>query len=90
MTKVLSKVSPIAPPFQKVCGNCHVANVTISPTGSVYCNIRRSQLTVQKLVFFCSSIATNDELVLLTIKGKWLEANVHMIESEFLDLFHPK
>jgi hypothetical protein len=45
---------------------------------------------VQKLSFFHDSIATNDEHVLLTIKGKWFEAIVHMIEFEFLDLFHLK
>jgi hypothetical protein len=28
--------------------------------------------------------------MLLTIEGKWLEAIVHMIESEFLDLPSPK
>jgi hypothetical protein len=43
-----------------------------------------------KLSFLHGSIATNDELVLLTIEGKWLEVIVHMIESEFMDLLHPK
>jgi len=28
ITRVLSIVSPIVPPFQKICENCHVANVT--------------------------------------------------------------
>jgi hypothetical protein len=45
---------------------------------------------VQKLGFPRGSIATNDELMLLTIKGKWLETIVHMIESKFLDLLCPK
>jgi hypothetical protein len=45
---------------------------------------------VQKLSFFHDSIATNDEHVLLTIKGKWFEAIVHMIEFEFLELPCPK
>jgi len=31
-----------------------------------------------------------DELVLLTIEGKWLEAIVHMIKSYFLNLLRPK
>ncbi len=70
VTKVLSRVSPVVPPFQKVCENCHVANVTISPTSSVYYNICHSKSIVQKLGFFRGSIATNDEHVLLTIKGK--------------------
>jgi hypothetical protein len=43
-----------------------------------------------KINFLCGSIITNDELVLLTIEGKWIEAIVHMTEYEFLDLFHPK
>jgi hypothetical protein len=38
--------------------------------GGVHCNIYCSKLTVQKLGFFGDSIATNDELVLLTIEGK--------------------
>ncbi len=45
---------------------------------------------IQKSRFFCDSIATNDELVLLTIEGKWLEAIVAMRKFEFLDLFRPK
>ncbi len=45
---------------------------------------------VQKLGFLHGSIATNDELVLLTIEGKWLETIVHMTESEFLDLPCPQ
>jgi len=44
----------------------------------------------QKSGFFQGFITTNDELALLTIKGKWLEAIVHMTEFEFLDLPHPK
>jgi hypothetical protein len=43
---------------------------------------------IQKLGFLCGSITTNDELVLLTIEGKWLETIVHMIESKILDLPH--
>jgi hypothetical protein len=78
------------PPFQKVCGNCHVGNVTISLTGGVYCNVCHSKSKVQKLGFFCGTIATNDEPMLLTIKGKWLETIMHMIEIEFLDLPPPK
>jgi len=35
-------------------------------------------------------MVTNDEFVLLTIKCKWLEAIVHMTESQFLDLPRPK
>jgi len=45
---------------------------------------------IQKSRFFCDSIATNDELVLLTIEGKWLEAILHMTKYELLDLLHPK
>jgi hypothetical protein len=45
---------------------------------------------VQKLGFLHSSLATNDELVLLTIEYKWLQIIMHMTKSEFLDLLHPK
>ncbi len=77
---MLSIVNPIAPPFQKVCENCHVIDVTISPTSGDYC----IDYCI-KLGFLHGSIAINDELVLLTIEGKWLEAIVHVMESKFLD-----
>jgi len=73
VTEVLSITNPIVLPFQKVCENCHETNVTISPIGGVYCNTCHSKSIVQKLGFLHGSIATNDELVLLTIKGKWLK-----------------
>ncbi len=82
MIGVLSIASPITPPFQKVCGNCHVTDITISLT-CVHCNVNRSKLMVKKLIFLHDSIATNDEHVLLIIEDKWLETIVHMIESEF-------
>ncbi len=50
------------------------------------CNAYHSKSIVQKLGFFHGLITINDELVLLTIEGKWFEAIMHMIESEFLDL----
>jgi hypothetical protein len=65
---LLSITSLVAPPFQKVCANCH--DVIISPMGGVHCNVYHSKLMVQKIGFLCCSIATNDELVLLTIEGK--------------------
>jgi hypothetical protein len=90
VTKVLSIVNLIAPPFQKVCGNCHIVDVIISPTGSVNRNVCCSKSMIQKSGFLHGSIATNDELVLLTIEGKWLEAIMHMTAFEFLDLLCPK
>jgi hypothetical protein len=45
---------------------------------------------ISEVKFFYGSIATNDEPMLLTIKGKWLEIIVHMTEFEFLDLLHQK
>jgi hypothetical protein len=87
---VLSIINLATLPFQKICGNCHVANVAIYATNGVYYNICYSKSTVQKLAFLCDSIVTNDELVLLTIEGKWLEPIMHMIKFEFLDLLHLK
>ncbi len=86
----LSIVSLTTLPFLKVCGNCHVANVTISLTCGVYCNACHSKSNVQKFGFFRGSIATNDEPMLLTIEGKWLETIMHMMETEFLDFPPPK
>ncbi len=77
-------------PFQKICGNYHVTNVTTSPTGGIYYNACRSKSTIQKLDFLHGSITTNDEHVLLIIEGKWLETIVYMTKSEFLDLLRPK
>jgi hypothetical protein len=87
---VLSIASPTTPPFQKARGSCHVTNVNIYPTCGVYCNICHSKSTIQKLSFFRGYIVTNDELVFLIIESKWLEAIMHMTESEFLDLPCPK
>jgi hypothetical protein len=69
MIGVLSITSIIVLPFQKKCGNCHVANVIISTIGGVYYNARCSKSMVQKLGFLHDSIATNDEYVFLTIEG---------------------
>jgi len=80
---VLSITSPIVPPFQKVCGNCHIADVIISPMGSVHYNPCCSKSTIQKSCFLHDSITTNDEHALLTIKAKWFEVIMHMMESEF-------
>jgi hypothetical protein len=87
---MLSIVSLDVPPFQKVCGNCHGADVTTSPMGGVYCSIYHSKSMVQKLGFLCGSMTTNDEPMLFTIEGKWLETIVHRIKFEFLDLPHLK
>jgi len=78
---VLSIASSIAPPFQKVCGNCYIADVIISPMGSVHCNACHSKSTIHKSCFLHGSIATNDELMLLIIEGKWLEVIVHITSS---------
>jgi len=90
VTGMLSIASPITLPFQKVCANFHVVDITISLTCGVYCNAYRSKSMIQKLGFFPGSIVTNDELVLLTIEGKWLETIVHMTKSKFLDITCPK
>jgi hypothetical protein len=87
---VLSITSPIVPPSQKVCANCHIVDVIISPMGSVHYNACCSKSTIQKSGFLHDSITTNDEHVLLTIEAKWFEVIMHMTESEFLYLHHPK
>jgi len=38
----------------------------------------------------CLIFSTNDEVVLLTIEGKWPETIVHMAKFEFLDLSCPE
>ncbi len=63
VTIMLFIASLVVPPFQKVRGNCLVANVTISSTSGVYCNVYHSKSMVQKLDFLCGSIVTNDEHV---------------------------
>jgi hypothetical protein len=87
---MLSIINPIAPSFQKVCGNYHVANVINSLMGGVHYNACCSKSIVQKLGFLDGSIITNNEPILLTIEGKWLEKIVHMTKSKFLDFPHPK
>ncbi len=78
-------VNSVAFRFEKVCENCHIVSVINFLTCSVHCNACHL-----KSSFFYGSVATNDEPMLLTIEGKWLEAIVHMMESEFLDLLHAK
>jgi hypothetical protein len=58
--KVLFIASLIMPPFQKACGNCHVGDVIISPTGGVHCNACHSKSMVQKLGFLSGSIIINN------------------------------
>ncbi len=85
---MLSIVSFDAFPFQKVCENCHVMDVIISPTcGNLSFKINSSI----SFLFFCGSITANDEPMLLTIEGKWFETIMHiMTKSRFLYVFHPK
>jgi len=71
MIEMLSIISPIAHPVQKICGNCHVTNVIISLMGGVHCNASCSKSMVQKLGFLHGSIVTNDEPMLLIIDDKW-------------------
>jgi len=40
---VLSIASLLVLPFEKVCGNYHVEDVIISPTGGVHCNACHSK-----------------------------------------------
>ncbi len=87
---MLSITSPIAPPFQKICGTCHVLDIIISLTGGVYCNDCCSKSMVQKFGFLHGSIVANDKPVLLIIESKWFGVIVHIIESKFLDLLCPK
>jgi hypothetical protein len=49
---MLSIANLVVPPFQKVCANCHVADVTISPISGVYYNVYRSKSMTQKLGSF--------------------------------------
>jgi len=44
---MLSITSHVMPPFQKICGNCHLAIVTIFPTCGVYCTAYCSNSTIQ-------------------------------------------
>jgi hypothetical protein len=37
----VSIVNPIVLPFQKICGNCHIAGVIIFPISSVHYNVCR-------------------------------------------------
>jgi hypothetical protein len=78
------------PPFQKLYGNCQVPNIIIFPTGGVHYNVCCSKSIIQNLNHLHGFITTNDEPVLLTIEGKWLEVIAHMTKFEFLDLPCPK
>ncbi len=62
----------VTPPFQKVCGNCHVVDIIIFLMGGVHYDTCLSKSTVQILSVLHGSITTNDEHVLLSIECKWL------------------
>jgi len=49
---MLSIANLVLLPFQKVCANCHVADITISPISGVYYNVYRSKSMTQKLGSF--------------------------------------
>jgi hypothetical protein len=63
---------------KKVYGNCHVTDVIICSMGDVHYNVCCSKSKAHKLGFLWGSIATNDEPILFTIEGKWLEIIVHI------------
>jgi len=65
----LSIASLVVLPFQKVCGNCHIADVINSPMDYVHYNTC-SKSIIQNSGFFHDSITTNDEAVLSIIEGK--------------------
>ncbi len=75
--KVLPITSLTTPPFQKLCGNCHVVDVIIRSTTDVHCNVCNSKSNVH-ICFFHGSIAT--------IEGKWHDEILRMTKFEFLDL----
>jgi hypothetical protein len=81
VTGVLSILSLVAFPFQKVCENCHVMDVIISPTCGVHCNLSFKINSSIFFLFFCGSITTNDEPMLLTIEGKWFETIMHIMTN---------
>jgi hypothetical protein len=53
-------------------------------------NAYHSKSKVKKSSFLCGSIVTNDETILLTIEGKWVEGIVHMTKFAFLNLIRLK
>jgi hypothetical protein len=81
---VLSITNLATPPFQKVCGNHRVANIIISLTNDVHCNVCCSKPKDINSKFLCATILTSEKHMLLTIEGKWLETIKHMIEFTFL------
>jgi hypothetical protein len=72
--RVLSVIASLmAPPFQNFCGNYYLINIIISSTNDVYCNACCSKSKAVKSELLHVTIITNEEPMLLTIKGKCLE-----------------
>jgi hypothetical protein len=82
-------MSPNVLPFYKVCRNCHGVDIIVSPFGNVHCNAYHMKLKVEKSSFLSIFIATSDELVLLTIEGKWLII-ANMPKFTFFNFLHRK
>jgi hypothetical protein len=53
-----------------MCASCHGINIIIFSAIDVHCNVCCLKSKCQKLGFLHASIATNNELTLLTIEGK--------------------
>jgi len=70
-----------------MCGNFHVLKIIKYLIGNEHCNVYYSKSKVHKsMPLLHGSIIMNDERLLITIDGKWLEAFVHITKATFLNL----
>ncbi len=88
---ILFVLNPTALPLQKLCVKCHALDTIVSTTNDdVNCNVCHGKTTIKKARYLCASIATTEDPIILTIEGKWIKGVVHMLETNFLILPHPK
>ncbi len=87
---MLSIISLTMFQFYKACGNYCVTDIIIFFTNNAHCNVCCSKFKVKKSSMFHGFIATKNELMLITIDDKLLEAIIHMFKATFLNLPHLK
>jgi len=84
-------LNPTTLPLQKLCAKCHALYIVVSTTNDdVNCNLYHGKTTIKKARYLHTSIVTTEDPIIFTIKGKWLEVMVHMLETNFLILPCPK
>ncbi len=64
--------------------------VFVATNDNVHCNVCCVKITIKKVAYLRTLIKTIENLIILTIESKWLEAMMSMSKVNFLIQPHPK